>query len=162
MPFSWIRLKYYLIEIRIFNSSILYICAIKFFNNNLFEMKPAFNYILSAALSLLLSLNLYSQGLGLGAGLNISQLIFNSGDTTEFTDYKSVLGLNVGLHYDVKFSDRLGMRIGLAYSSKGVGYKSGYNASGGLAPSGVVAYSSSSTVESEIRLNYMQLNPMFK
>ena len=84
-------------------------------------MKPAFNYILTAALSLLLSLNHYSQSLGLGAGLNISQLNFNSGDTTEFGDYKSVLGLNVGLHYDVKFSDRLGMRIGFAYSSKGFG-----------------------------------------
>ena len=114
-------------------------------------MKPAFNYILIAAFSLLLSLKLYSQSLGLGAGLNISQLNFNSGDTTEFGDYKSVLGLNIGVHYDVKFSDRVGMRIGLAYSSKGVGYKSGYNASGGLAPSGDVAYSSSSTVESETR-----------
>ena len=125
-------------------------------------MKTTFNYILIAGFSLLLSLNLYSQSLGLGAGLNISQLNFNSGDTTEFGDYKSVLGLNIGVHYDVKFSDRVGMRIGLAYSSKGVGYKSGYNASGGLAPSGDVAYSSSSTVESETRLNYMQLNPMLK
>ena len=125
-------------------------------------MKPAFNYILIAALSLILSLNLYSQSLGFGAGINISQLSFNSGDTTEFGDYKSVLGLNIGVHYDVKFSDRVGMRIGLAYSSKGVGYKSGYNSSGGLAPSGVVAYSSSSIVESETRLNYMQLNPMLK
>ena len=125
-------------------------------------MKPTFNYIIIAALSLLLSLNLHSQSLGLGAGLNISQLSFNSGDTTEFGDYKSVLGLNIGVHYDVKFSDRVGMRIGLAYSSKGVGYKSGYNSSGGLAPSGVVAYSSSSIVESETRLNYMQLNPMLK
>ena len=125
-------------------------------------MKPMFNYILTAALSLLLSLNHYSQSLGLGAGLNISQLNFNSGDTTEFGDYKSVLGLNIGVHYDVKFSDRVGMRIGLSYSSKGFGYKSGYNASGGLAPSGDVAYSSSSMVESETRLNYMQLNPMLK
>ena len=125
-------------------------------------MKPASNYILIAAFSLLLSLNLYSQPLGLWAGLNISQLNFNSGDTTEFGDYKSVLGLNVGLHYDVKFSDRVGMRIGLAYSSKGFGYKFGYNCSGGLAPSGDVAYSSSSIVESETRLNYMQLNPMLK
>jgi hypothetical protein len=125
-------------------------------------MKTTFNYILIAAFSLLLSLNLYSQSLGLGAGLNISQLNFNSGDTTEFGDYKSVLGLNIGVHYDVKFSDRVGMRIGLAYSSKGVGYKSGYNSSGGLAPSGDVAYSSSSIVESETRLNYMQLNPMLK
>ena len=147
---------------RILNSSILYIYATIFFNNNLFQMKPAFNYILSAALSLLLSLNLYSQSLGLGAGLNISQLNFNSGDTSEFGDYKSVLGLNIGVHYDVKFSDRVGMRIGLAYSSKGFGYKSGYNASGGLAPSGYVAYSSSSMIESETRLNYMQLNPMLK
>lgn len=125
-------------------------------------MKPMFNYILIAALSLLLSLNHYSQSLGLGAGLNISQLNFNSGDTTEFGDYKSVLGLNIGVHYDVKFSDRVGMRIGLSYSSKGFGYKSGYNASGGLAPSGDVAYSSLSMVESETRLNYMQLNPMLK
>ena len=125
-------------------------------------MKPTFNYIIIAALSLLLSLNLHSQSLGLGAGLNISQLSFNSGDTTEFGDYKSVLGLNLGVHYDVKFSDRVGMRIGLAYSSKGVGYKSGYNASGGLTPSGDVAYSSSSIVESETRLNYIQLNPMLK
>ncbi len=125
-------------------------------------MKPMFNYILTAALSLLLSLNHYSQSIGLGAGLNISQLNFNSGDTTEFGDYKSVLGLNMGVHYDVKFSDRVGMRIGLSYSSKGFGYKSGYNASGGLAPSGDVAYSSSSMVESETRLNYMQLNPMLK
>ena len=125
-------------------------------------MKPTFNYILIAAFSLLLSLNLYSQSLGLGAGLNISQLNFNSGDTTEFGDYKSVLGLNVSMHYDVKFSDRVGMRIGLAYSSKGFGYKSGYNSSGGLAPSGDVVYSSSSMVESETKLNYMQLNPMLK
>ena len=125
-------------------------------------MKPTFNYILTATLSLLLSLNHYSQSLGLGAGINISQLSFNSGDTSEFGDYKSVLGLNIGVHYDVKFSDRVGMRIGLAYSSKGFGYKSGYNASGGLAPSGDVAYSSSSMVESETRLNYMQLNPMLK
>ena len=125
-------------------------------------MKTTFNYILIAGFSLLLSLNLYSQSLGLGAGLNISQLNFNSGDTTEFGDYKSVLGLNIGVHYDVKFSDRVGMRIGLAYSSKGIGYKSGYIASGGLAPSGDVAYSSSFIVESETRLHYMQLNPMLK
>lgn len=125
-------------------------------------MKSTLNYIFTTSLTVLLSLNLYSQSLGLGAGLNISQLNFNSGDTTEFGDYKSVLGLNIGVHYDVKFSDRVGMRIGLAYSSKGVGYKSGYNSSGGLAPSGVVAYSSSSIVESETRLNYMQLNPMLK
>jgi len=121
-----------------------------------------FNYILTAAVSLLLSLNHYSQSIGLGAGLNISQLNFNSVDTTEFGDYKSVLGLNVCIHYDVKFSDRVGMRIGFAYSSKGFGYKSRYNSSGGLAPSGDVAYSSSSMVESETRLNYMQLNPMLK
>tara|TARA_B100001287_G_scaffold161281_1_gene135585 strand:- start:277 stop:990 length:714 start_codon:yes stop_codon:yes gene_type:complete len=118
-------------------------------------MAPTLNIILTGSLSLLLSMNIFSQSLGVGAGINISKLNFKSDESTEFGDYRSLIGLHVALHYDLKFTDRFGIRIGIAYSSKGFGYKSGYNYS-----SDVDSFSTCS--KSKTRLNYMQINPMLK
>ena len=124
-------------------------------------MKPIFNYILTASLSLLLSLNVYSQSFGISAGMNISELNFNDSDNSSsfYGDFKSILGVNAGFHYDFKFSERAGMRLGLAYSSKGFAYDSEISFTSTI---GGDIFSEYSRLESNARLNYIQLNPMFK
>lgn len=120
-------------------------------------MKSTLNYIFTTSLTLLLSFNLLSQSYGIGAGINISQLNFNSADNVQFEDYRSLLGLNMGFYYAFKFSKNMGLRLGLAYSLKGFGYKSEYDSSLDLDN-----VSTSYVIESETRLSYIQLHPMFK
>ena len=105
--------------------------------------------------------SVFSQTFGLNTGMNISSLQFYNEDDsgTYLDDYNAIISLNAGAYYDFKFSERLGMRLGLCYSAKGYRYKSeissGYTIDNNF-------YSQYSKIESKGRLDYLQFNPMFK
>lgn len=109
----------------------------------------------------LLSSAAMSQTFGVGAGANYSTIHFsnNNGEDDLFDGYKNLLGLNVGGFYNLDFNDNMGLRFGLKYSTKGWKYES---ESTYTFNSGGVSYSQTSRQTSSARLNYIQINPMFK
>lgn len=126
-------------------------------------MKLSWIHIFSSFCLFIFSMGsgVFSQTFGLNTGMNISSLQFYNEDDsgTYLDDYNAIISLNAGAYYDFKFSERLGMRLGLGYSAKGYRYKSeissGYTIDNNF-------YSQYSNIESKGRLDYLQFNPMFK
>ena len=119
-------------------------------------MKKIFNCTVTLLSFILLSINLFGQSFGLGTGINFSnQKIYSSdpdiAEIFEDDGYKYLLGFNAGVYYDFCFTDQLAFRACLAYSSKGYAYNSEFNS-----PSSYLS------LESQTRLNYIQINPMLK
>ena len=91
-------------------------------------MKLSWIHIFSSFCLFIFSMGsgVFSQTFGLNTGMNISSLQFYNEDDsgTYLDDYNAIISLNAGAYYDFKFSERLGMRLGLGYSAKGYRYKS--------------------------------------
>lgn len=116
--------------------------------------------VLTILLLLFSSSYSFGQSFGVGAGTNFSNLHFSGDFDDELTDsYKTLLGLNVGGFYDLNFSESTGLRFGMKYSTRGthLKYEQTYTS---IAGNGT--YTSSIKQNFKIRLNYIQLNPMFK
>lgn len=78
-------------------------------------------------LLLVLPLISFSQGFGIKAGVNFSNMTleekvtYNDGDTaTEKVNGKSNPGIYLGINYDIELSDALFLELGAAYSQKGL------------------------------------------
>lgn len=114
-------------------------------------------------MSLLVSVSAqsFAQTFGIAAGGNYSTINFSGADADDdFLDgYRSILGFNVGGFYDLNFNDNMGMRFGLKYTGKGYGYKDDFSNSYTV---GNVTYTEAYSTEASARLNYIQVNPMFK
>lgn len=115
-------------------------------------------------LSLLVSASSQSFGqtFGTAIGGNVSSIHF-SGVLTENSDfldyYKSIFGFNAGGFYNLSFSDNMGMRFGLIYTGKGYRFEYQYS---NTTVGGTDIYSESYSMTSAVRLNYVQINPMFR
>lgn len=133
---------------------------------SLFQMKKKSNYIFAVFFFLFSSIQVSGQSLGFGAGMNISNQKRLSSDPIiqgifddEGNIYKHLLGFNAGAYYDFYFTNRLALRTSLAYSTKGYAYNSEYDFYSMVGDEIVPNYMN---IEERTRLDYVQLNPMFK
>ena len=125
-------------------------------------MKLSGSHLFSISFTIISLLNscVFSQALGIGGGVNLSNLHFFDPDNNGYYDnYNSITSLHAGIYYNLDFNESMGLRLCVGYSAKGFEYKSEISNEYTI---GNQVFSEFSKIQSKTRLDYIQFTPMFK